>query len=100
MANRKRSRTSARFRAVPRPDGQWEVIDRQTGTSSVDGKVKPVRDAAFGYAGWFNRADQAGELGPDYRPTRPPPERRYPEGATDRDIDRIWWWRAAQRQTP
>ena len=98
--------TPARFRAVPRPDGQWEVLDRQTGTAPVGDKVLPARQAAFGYAAWLNRTDQAGELTPDYRPASPPhrpPGRsapQYPEGATGANIGRIWRWRTTQRRTP
>jgi len=61
------------------------VVDRQTGTSPVGDKVVPVRYAAFGYAAWLNRTDQAGELGADYRPTRPPQDQHYPEGAAGGD---------------
>jgi hypothetical protein len=86
-------------RAAPRPDGQWEVVDRQTGTAPVGGKVMPVRYAAFGYAAWLNRADQAGELGPDYHPTKPPQAQQYPEGAIGTDIGRIWAWRTTRRRT-
>jgi hypothetical protein len=45
----------ARFAAAGRADGQdgqWEVVDRQTGTAPVGGKVLPVRRAAAG----LNRA--------------------------------------------
>ena len=75
------------------------MIDRQTGTAPVGDKVMPARQAAFGYAAWLNRTDQAGELGPDYRPTGPPPDQHYPEGATGRDIGRIWAWRTTRRRT-
>lgn len=95
-----RSTTPARFRAVPRPDGLWEVLDRQTGTAPVGDTVMPVRSAAFGHAAWLNRTDRAGELGPDYRPIRPPRDQQYPQGATGADIGRIWRWRTAQRRTP
>ena len=76
------------------------MVDRQTGTAPVGDKVLPARQAAFGYAGWLNRADQAGELGPDYRSTRPPQDHHYPEGAAGHDIDRIWRWRSMSRRTP
>jgi len=102
MAAQKRPRGTmpARFRAVPRADGQWEVVDRQTGTAPVGGTVMPVRYAAFGYAAWLNRSDRNGELGPEYHLTRPLTGRHYPEGATGADIDRIWRWRASRRESP
>ena len=54
----------------------------------------------MGYAAWLNRLERAGELAPDYRPTRPPRDQHYPEEAAGRDIDRLWAWRTTQRRTP
>jgi hypothetical protein len=95
-----RSTTPARFWAVLRPDGQWAVLDRHTGVVPVGDKAKPVRQAAIGYAAWLNRTDREGKLGPDYRPTWPPTDRHYPDGATGAAIDRIWRWRAGRRRAP
>jgi hypothetical protein len=73
------------------------VVDRQTGTAPVGGKVLPVRRAAVGYAAWLNREDRDGTLGPDYHSTRPRRDQHVPEGATDTDIGRIWAWRSGRR---
>ena len=87
----------ARFAASERADGQWEVVDRQTGTAPVDDKVMPVRQAAAGYAAWLNREDRDGLLGPDYRSARPRRDLHHPEEATGGEIGRIWAWRSGRR---